>query len=94
MNYEEKIKELTERVEILEEAERKRIRRKRIRIILKLIKWIIIIGLLYYGYTYVNDKYIKPYKDKLDFINEKIDGADLTLDNIKKYFTNETKKST
>ena len=86
MDYEEKIKELTERIEVLEEAERKRKVRKRIHIILKLIKWIAILALVFYGYTYVNDKYIKPYKEKLDFINEKLDSADLTIDNIKKYF--------
>lgn len=72
MNYEEKIKELTERIEKLEKAESKRIIKRRIKIFFKLLKYIIIIFLLISGYNYINDNYIKPYKEKIDYADDKI----------------------
>ena len=68
MNYEEKIKELNERIEVLEKAEHKRIVKKRIEITFNVIKIIIIILLLIKVYLY-----IKPYKEKIDNIDAKVD---------------------
>ncbi len=78
MNYEEKINELTERIEILEKRERKRIIKRRIEITFKIIKTITIIIVLFMAYNYINNTYIKPYKEKIDYINDKID----TVDNL------------
>lgn len=73
MNYEEKIRELTERVEKLEKAENKRIIKRRIEIITKAVIALIVIILLIIGYIYVNNTIIKPYKEKIDYVNEKVD---------------------
>ncbi len=73
MNYEEKIKELTERVEKLEKAEHKRVIKRRIEIITKIVIAVIVIVLLIIGYIYVNNTIIKPYKEKIDYVNEKVD---------------------
>ena len=67
MNYEEKIKELTERIEVLEKAEHKRIIKKRIELTYKLIKILIIIIIIFMLYSY-----IKPYKEKIDNIENKV----------------------
>ena len=73
MNYEEKIKELTERVEKLEKAEHKRVIKRRIEIITKIVIAVIVIVLVIIGYIYVNNTIIKPYKEKIDYVNEKVD---------------------
>ena len=81
MNYEEKIKELTERIEVLEKTENKRIVKRRISIGLNILKFIIIIGLLLFAYIYVNNHYIKPYKEKIDYVNEKVETIQSFIDN-------------
>ena len=85
MNNEEKIRELTERIEKLEKAENKRITKKRIEIGLKITKVLIIIILIFIAYSY-----IKPYKEKIDNINEKVDNVEKFIDDklggFKKYF--------
>ena len=53
MNNEEKIRELTERIEKLEKAENKRITKKRIEIGLKITKVLIIIILIFIAYSYI-----------------------------------------
>ena len=71
-----KVKELENRLERLEKIEN---RRKTLTLIKILIKVIIIIALLiglWIGYNYVNNTYIKPYKETMDEIKE-------TYDNIK-----------
>ena len=73
MNYEEKIRELTERVEKLEKAENKRIIKRRIEIGTKIVIGIIILVLLIIAYIHVNNTIIKPYKEKIDYVNEKVD---------------------
>lgn len=84
MNYEEKIKELTERIEVLEKAEHKRIIKKRIELTYKIIKILIIILLLFMLYSY-----IKPYKEKIDNIENKVDTVENYVkdkwSNIKNY---------
>ncbi len=73
MNYEEKIRELTERVEKLEKAENKRIIKRRIEIIIKVVVGIIMLILLFMAYNYVNNTIIKPYKEKIDYVNDKVE---------------------
>lgn len=80
MNYEEKIKELTERIEVLEKAENKRIVKRRIKTILNIIKYAIIIALIVFGYIYVNTHYIKPYKEKIDYVNDKVETIQSFID--------------
>ena len=80
MNYEEKIKELTERIEVLEKAENKRIIKKRIRIILNTIKFVVILGVIIFGYIYINNHYIKPYKEKIDYVNDKVENIQSFID--------------
>ena len=80
MNYEEKIKELTERIEVLEKAENKRIVKKRISIILNTIKIVIILGIILFGYIYINNHYIKPYKEKIDYVNDKVENIQSFID--------------
>ena len=90
MSTEEKIRELTERVEKLEKAENKRIIKRRIEIITKIVIGIIIIILLFMAYNYVNNTIIKPYKEKIDYVNEKVDTVqnfvDDKLGGFSKYF--------
>ena len=81
MNYEEKIKELTQRIEKLEKAENKRIVKNRIKIILKTLKIIIIIIGLYLGYQYINKNYIEPYKEKIELIGGKLGTVESFIDN-------------
>lgn len=84
MNYEEKIKELNERIEVLEKAEHKRIAKKRIEITFNIIKLIIFILLLIKVYLY-----IKPYKEKIDNIDAKVDTVENYVkdkwNNLQKY---------
>ena len=68
-----KIEELNSRIEYLEKGEQKRKRKETIRIIFNIFKILIIVGVLMYGYIYVNNNYIKPYKEKMDYIEDKID---------------------
>ena len=90
MNYEEKIRELTERVEKLEKAENKRIIKRRIEIITKVVIGIIMLILLFMAYNYVNNTIIKPYKEKIDYVNEKVDTVQSFIDDklggFSKYF--------
>ena len=90
MSTEEKIMELTERVEKLEKAENKRIIKRRIEIITKVVIGIIILILLFMAYNYVNTTIIKPYKEKIDYVNEKVDTVqnfvDDKLGGFSKYF--------
>ncbi len=80
MNYEEKIKELTERIEVLEKAENKRIVKKRISIMINTIKIVIILGIILFGYIYINNHYIKPYKEKIDYVNDKVENIQSFID--------------
>ena len=80
MNYEEKIQELTKRIEKLEKAEQKRIIKKRIEIITRISMFLITIIVIFLLWNYVNNSYIKPYKESIDKVNEKIDTIDNYLD--------------
>ncbi len=72
MNYEEKIKELNDRIEKLEKAEARRVLKKKIKISFEISKVVIIVIILVSGYFYINNKLIKPYKDKIDYVEEKV----------------------
>ena len=71
MNYEDKIKELTERIEVLEKQEHKRTIKRRIELTFKLIKVIAIIVIIIMIYSY-----IKPYKEKIDELDNKVDSVE------------------
>ena len=90
MNYEEKIRELTERIEKLEKAENKRILKRRIEIGTKIVIGLIIVILLVVAYIHINNTLIKPYKEKIDYVNEKVDKVqgfiDDKLGGLSKYF--------
>jgi len=90
MNYEEKIRELTLRVEKLEKAENKRILKRRIEIGTKIVIGLIIVILLVVAYIHINNTIIKPYKEKIDYVNEKVDKVqgfiDDKLGGLSKYF--------
>lgn len=77
-----KIDELTKKIEFLETQEKKRIRKKKIDTILKIIKYAVIIILLIIIYTKFNNTFIKPTKEKIDFVEEKISSVDGKVDSI------------
>ena len=68
MNYEEKIIELTERIEQLEKKEKQRMLKKKIKITWTIIKLLTIIILLIIIYNSI----YKPYQNKINYIEEKI----------------------
>ena len=72
MNYEEKIKELTTRIEKLEKAENKRILKRKIQLSLKISKIIIILLIILTLYI----KLIKPYKTRIDSIEQKVNSVE------------------
>lgn len=90
MNYEEKIRELTLRIEKLEKAENKRILKRKIEIGTKIVIGLIIVILLVVAYIHINNTIIKPYKEKIDYVNEKVDKVqgfiDDKLGGLSKYF--------
>ena len=89
MDYEAKIKELTERIERLEKFENRRILKKKIKIAWSITKVVVVIVILLSSYFYVYKKVIKPYKDKIDYVEEKVDGVEKFVkdkwESIKKY---------
>ena len=68
MSSEEKIKELTERIEKLEKAENRRVIKRRIEIGFSILKVLVLVGVIIWLYTI-----IKPYKEKIDMVSEKVD---------------------
>ena len=89
MNYDEKILELQKRIEVLEKAENKRIAKRKREIAFEIGKFLLIIMILVIGYCYIYNTFVKPYKDKVDYVEEKIDSVenfvDEKLDIISKY---------
>lgn len=73
MSYEEQILELRKRIEVLEKAEKKRIIKYRRAIVFKLTKYCLIVIILIVGCSYVYNNYIKPYKEKIDNFEQKVD---------------------
>ena len=91
MNYEEKIQELTKRIIILEKAEQKRINKRKREIIFQIIKFTLLILILLSGYIYINNKPIKPYQERIDYVDKKINNVENFLDEkwsniINKYY--------
>ena len=89
MNYEEQISELKKRIEILEKEENKRKAKRKRKIIFEIVKFLIIIGLIMGGYLYIYNNFVKPYKEKIDYFEQKVDNVenfiDKQWDNIQKY---------
>lgn len=83
MNYEEQILALKKRIEVLEKAENKRIKKREREIIFKIIKFIVIVGVIVFGINYVYKNYVIPYKEKIDKFEEKVDAVeDFVSDNL------------
>ena len=89
MNYEEQILELRKRIEVLEKAEKKRITKKKLEITLGIVKFLVIVIVLVVGWWYLYNNYIKPYKEKIDYFEEKVDTVENFVsekwDTINKY---------
>ena len=89
MNYDEKIKELSNRIEVLEKAENKRVLKKKIEITLQVVKVLVVVIIIFIAYVYVNNKFIKPYKEKIDYVEEKVNNVESFVQEkwefIKKY---------
>ena len=85
MSSEEKIKELTERIEVLEKKEHRREVKKTIGLVWGLIKLGAFIAVIIIGYNY-----IKPYKEKIDKVNEKVESVESYINDkfggLSKYF--------
>ena len=75
-NYEYELEELRERISVLENAENKRIHKRKIQIIFKVVEFLVVVILLIIAYFYVNNKFIKPYKEKVDYVEEKINSVE------------------
>lgn len=77
----ERIDELEARLSRLEKIENKRKTLRIVHILIKLIIYIAIAVALLMEYNYINNKYIKPYKETVDEIKEKYDSIkDTSLD--------------
>ena len=85
MSSEEKIRELTERIEKLEKAENKRTIKRRIDLVFKLIKLAVFVVLIFMAYNF-----IKPYKEKIDLVSEKVENVEQFINDkfsgFKNYF--------
>ena len=77
-----KIDELTKKIEFLETQEKKRIKKKKIDTTLKIIKYGLIITIILTLYIKFNNTFIKPTKEKIDFVEEKISSVDIKVDKI------------
>ena len=76
MNYEEQILELKKRIEFLEKAENKRIAKRKRDVVFGIGKIVLLIIVLVGAYFYVYNIFLKPYKEKVDYINNKIDSVE------------------
>lgn len=85
MSSEEKIRELTERIEVLEKAEHKRMVKRNIGLAWGLIKLGVFVVLIFMAWNF-----IKPYKEKVDMVSEKVDKVESYINDklggLKNYF--------
>ena len=73
---EEKIEELTRRIEKLEKEENKRQTKKKLKIAIEIGKILTIIIIILIAYININNKIIKPYKEKIDYVENKVTDID------------------
>ena len=89
MDYEEKIRELTERVAKLEKAEAKRSLKEKIRFFMGIARVLIIVIVIAIFYFYINENFVKPYKERIDSLGLKVDTVEDFVkgkwEDIKKY---------
>ncbi len=85
MDYENKIKELTNRIEKLEKEENKRIIKRKIKITWTIVKIVTILIIALVTYHYIQNKIIKP----INTVEEKINTVETSIQEkwktIKKY---------
>lgn len=86
----EKIESLENRIIVLEKKERKRETKKFLKIISKIIILVLLAIIIYKGYLFVQEKYIKPYKETMDKFEEIYTG--IKDNDIKNWFENTFKK--
>ena len=77
-----KIDELTKKVEFLENQEKKRIKEKKIKTAFKITKIAVIVGIVLFIGIKINNKIVKPTREKLDFVEEKIKVVDEKVDGV------------
>ena len=77
-----KIDELTKKVEFLENQEKKRIKSKNFKTFLKILKIAVIVGIVLFIGIKINNKIVKPTREKLDFVEEKIKVVDEKVDGV------------
>ena len=80
MDYEQRILELEKRIQFLEKMENKRITKRKIKIIFEVGKLLLLVTLIVGGYMYIYNNYIKPYKENIDYFNEKIENVENFID--------------
>lgn len=73
MNYENEIMELKKRIEFLEGEENKRIAKRKREMIFNISKLVLVLVLIIGSYVFMYNTFIKPYREKVDFIEDKID---------------------
>ena len=89
MNYENEIMELKKRIEFLEGEENKRIAKRKREMIFNISKLVLVLSLIIGSYVFMYNTFIKPYREKVDFIEDKIDVVEEFIgdkwDTISKY---------
>ena len=79
INYDEKIRELEGRIEVLEKAEQKRKREKIIKLVFRIILVIIVIAFMIYLYHYIQP-YLKQIKDLSGITDRAKEGGNFLKD--------------
>ena len=77
-----KIDELTKKVEFLEKQEKKRIKEKKIKTAFEITKIAIIVGIVLFIGIKINNKIIKPTRESLEYVEEKVKVVDEKLDGV------------
>lgn len=91
-DLEKQIQELNERVLYLEKREQKRIRRRNITIFFNVLKVLVILAIIFIIYNKFNNTVVKPYREKMDFVEDKVSGVSDKVDGIEKYVKDSIQK--
>ena len=75
-----KLDELTKKVEFLEKQEKKRIKEKKFKTALKITKIAVIVLIILIIGIKINNKIVKPTREKIDYVGEKSQVVDEKLD--------------
>ena len=83
-----KLDELTKKVEFLEKQEKKRIKEKNFKTAFKITKIAIIVGIVLFIGIKINNKIIKPTRESLEYVEEKVKVVDEKLDGVGDFLKN------